>query len=98
MSRPFSYHDEDMDVIGNILFIHSHIPDATHSGVPMVRIPPEVLKRITQIWNVAFVTDEPKYPVTPVAISDDSFFAIENYYNSPNENRWIYCWYPLKDI
>lgn len=58
MSRPFSYHDEDMDVIGNILFIHSHIPYATHPGVPMVRIPPEVLKRITETRNVAFVTSE----------------------------------------
>lgn len=54
MSRPFSYHDEDMDVIGNILFIHSYIPYATHPGVPMCRIPPEVLKRITQVENVAF--------------------------------------------
>lgn len=26
MSRPFSYHDKNMDVIGNILFIHSYIP------------------------------------------------------------------------
>lgn len=85
MSRPFSYHDEDMDVIGNILFIHSHIPYATHPGVPMVVIPPEVLKRITQTWNVAFVTDEPKYPVTPVAISGDYFFATEDHYNSANK-------------
>ena len=26
MSRPFSYHDENLDVIGNILFVHSYIP------------------------------------------------------------------------
>lgn len=87
MSRPFSYHDEDMDVIGNILFIHSHIPYATHPGTPMCRIPPEVLKRITQTQNVAFVTNESTYPVTPVAISDDSFFATQDHYNSANNNR-----------
>ena len=87
-----------MDVIGNILFIHCHIPHATHPGVPMVRIPPEVLKRITQTANVAFVTHEPKYPVAQVVIYDDSFFATGDYYNSANKNRWIYCWYPLKDI
>ena len=98
MSRPFSYHDEDMDVIGNILFIHSYIPYATHPGVPMCRIPPEVLKRITQTWNVAFLTNEPQYPVSPVAISGDAFFATEDRYKSANKNRWIYCWYPLKDI
>lgn len=98
MSRPFSYHDEDMDVIGNILFIHSYIPLATHPGIPMATIPPEVLKRITQTGNVAFVTNEPQYPVTPVAISDNSFFATKDQYNSANVNRWIYCWYPLKDI
>lgn len=98
MSRPFSYHDEDMDVIGNILFIHSHIQYPTHPGFPMVRIPPEVLKRITQTSNVAFVTNEPKYPVTPVVINGDSFFATQDHYNSANKYRWIYCWYPLKDI
>ena len=65
---------------------------------PMVTIPPEVLKRITQTWNVAFVTNESKYPVTPVAISGNEFFATQDHYNSANENRWIYCWYPLKDI
>ena len=98
MSRPFSYHDKNMDVIGNILFIHSHIPYSTHPGIAMCKIPPEVLKRITQTSNVAFVTNEPSYSVSPVDISGDSFFATTDYYNSPNKNRWIYCWYPLKDI
>lgn len=98
MSRPFSYHDEDMDVIGNILFIHSHIPYATHPDIPMVRIPPEVLKRIIETRNVAFVTSETNYPVTSVVINDDSLFAVEDVYTTANEKRWIYCWYPLKDI
>lgn len=98
MSRPFSYHDKNMDVIGNILFIHSYIPYSTHPGIAMCKIPPEVLKRLAQTNNVAFVTNEPSYPVTPVAISGDSFFAMQDNYNSENENRWIYCWYPLKDI
>lgn len=75
MSRPFSYHDEDMDVIGNILFIHSHIPYSTQPGRPMCRIPPEVLKRITLTSNVAFVTNESTYPVSPVDISGDYFFC-----------------------
>lgn len=98
MSRPFSYHDKDMDVIGNILFIHSYIPSATYPGIPMCEIPPEVLKRITQTYNVAFVTNESSHPVTPVVISDGRFFATQDNYNSANKNRWIYCWYPLKDI
>lgn len=98
MSRPFSYHDKDMDVIGNILFIHAYIPYATTPGRPMCKIPPEVLKRMTQTENVAFVTNENAYSVTPVAISGDSFFSVEDHYNNANEKRWIYCWYPLKDI
>lgn len=98
MSRPFSYHDKDMDVIGNILFIHAHIPDSKWPGIPMCKIPPEVLKRIIETDNVAFVTSEPAHPVTPVKIIDDSFFATQDNYNSANEYRWIYCWYPLKDI
>lgn len=91
MSRPFSYHDEDMDVIGNILFMHSHIPYPTHPGVPMCRIPPEVLKRITQTQNVAFLTNESTYPVSPVIISGDYFFATQDRYKTANKNRWIYC-------
>lgn len=87
MSRPFSYHDKDMDVIGNILFIHSHIPYKTWPGIAMCKIPPEVLKRITQTSNVAFVTNEPLNPVTPVEISGDSFFATNDYYNSANEKK-----------
>lgn len=98
MSRPFSYHDKDMDVIGNILFIHAYIPDSTHPGIAMCRIPPEVLKRITQTSNVAFITNETEHPVAPVVIFDDNFFATSNFYNSYNKYRWIYCWYPLKDI
>ena len=98
MSRPFSYHDEDMDVIGNILFIHAHIPYKTWPGIAMCTIPPEVLKRIIEKNNVAFVSNESNYPVTPVVISDDRFFATLDKYNSQNEDRWIYCWYPLKDI
>lgn len=39
MSRPFSYHDKNMDVIGNILFIHSYIPYTTHPGIAMCKIP-----------------------------------------------------------
>lgn len=73
MSRPFSYHDKDMDVIGNILFIHCHIPNSVYPGVPMCKIPPEVLKRMTETRNVAFVTSENTYPVTPVVINGDSF-------------------------
>ena len=98
MSRPFSYHDEDMDVIGNILFVHCHIPNPTWPGVPMFRVPPEVLKRITETSNVAFVTNESSHPVASVVINGDSFFAIQDYYNSENKYRWIYCWYLLKDI
>ena len=37
MSRPFSYHDEHLDVIGNILFVHSYIPHSTWPGVPMFK-------------------------------------------------------------
>lgn len=98
MSRPFSYHDKNMDVIGNILFIHCYIPYITHPGIPMCTIPPEVLKHITETANVAFVSNEHSYPVTPVVISGDSFFATKDNYNSANKYRWIYCWYPLKDI
>ena len=98
MSRPFSYHDKNLDVIGNILFVHSYIPHSTWPGVPMFKVPPEVLKRIIETDNVAFVTNESEHPVASVVIYDDSFFAINDYYNGENEYRWIYCWYPLKDI
>lgn len=98
MSRPFSYHDKDMDVIGNMLFIHSYIPYQTYPGVPMCTIPPEVLKRIMETRNVAFVTSETEHPVTSVTILNDALFSVNDWYNNDNEYRWIYCAYPLKDI
>lgn len=98
MSRPFSYNDENLTVIGNILFVHSHIPYKTWPGIPMCDIPPEVEKRIIENNNVAFVTNEPSYPVTRATINDGRFFATQDNYNSENKHRWIYCWYPLKDI
>lgn len=98
MSRPFSYHDKDMDVIGNMLFIHAYIPYYIYPGVPICTIPPEVLKRIMETRNVAFVTSEIEHPVTSVVIYDDVLSPVDDWYNYDNEYRWIYCAYPLKDI
>lgn len=43
MSRPFSYNDENLTVIGNILFVHFKSDYPLHPGVPYVTLPPEVV-------------------------------------------------------
>lgn len=46
MSRPFSYSDENFNVIGNVLFCHIRIKKRIYSGQPIVYIPPEIYDRM----------------------------------------------------
>ena len=50
MSRPFSYHDEDMDVIGNILFIHTAFDNGKTESTTAFTIPSEVMARVMKNW------------------------------------------------
>lgn len=46
MSRPFSYSDENFNVIGNVLVCHIKIKDRIYKSEPIVEIPPEIYDRM----------------------------------------------------
>ena len=46
MSRPFSYHDENFTVIGNVVFLHIRVIKAIARDDNIVEIPPEIYKRM----------------------------------------------------
>ena len=46
MSRPFSYNDENLTVIGNMLFIHHHYNDVFFHGLILVDVPQERLENV----------------------------------------------------
>lgn len=56
MSRPFSYNDENLTVIGNMLFVRFHNDYEIHPGVPQVTLPPEVVKRLCYTNNYLLTT------------------------------------------
>ena len=46
MSRPFSYSDENFNVIGNVLFCHIYIRKSFSANENIVEIPPEIYDRL----------------------------------------------------
>ena len=99
MSRPFSYHDENLDVIGNILFVHVHVLKEVSSYEKIFEVPPEILKRIYDRYNVAVVTGFGTSAYnTSVDIVSGDFVVASTVLEKIDEQTWLYCWYPLKDI
>ena len=54
MSRPFSYNDENFTVIGNMLFVHIKITEATRAGGNLIEIPTEIVNRLAYHSNVFY--------------------------------------------
>ena len=46
MSRPFSYHDENFTVIGNLLVIHFRDDNEHSKGEPVLLIPDSIYERM----------------------------------------------------
>ena len=55
MSRPFSYHDENFTVIGNVLFVHFKYERAAEVGTRLIEIPPEIYNRLLFYSNMCSV-------------------------------------------
>lgn len=51
MSRPFSYNDENFTVIGNLLFVHLYYKNNIKPNVPIIKVPPEIVKRLCSLTN-----------------------------------------------
>lgn len=99
MSRPFSYHDEHFDVIGNVLFVHYESVDALYPGVGFLEIPPEIEKRLFTPENCFVVSTRTNNMYTvPITVYDHSFIVRIDVPSTTDAKRLFYAWYPLKDI
>lgn len=99
MSRPFSYHDEHFDVIGNILFVRYESAYAMIAGVGFLDIPPEIEKRLFTGDN-CFITSSRTNNnfIVPITVYDHQFIVRTDVPSSTDIHRFFYAWYPLKDI
>lgn len=99
MSRPFSYHDEHFDVIGNVLFVHYESVYPLRPGVGFLDIPPEIEKRLFSVDNCFIVsTLTNNNYIVPITVFDHSFIVRIDVPSTTNKRRFFYAWYPLKDI
>lgn len=99
MSRPFSYHDEHFDVIGNVLFVHYENVHALNPDVGFLEIPPEIEKRLFSGDNSFIVSSKTNNNyIVPVTVYDHSFIVRTDVPSTTDSKRIFYAWYPLKDI
>ena len=104
MSRPFSYNDDDLTVIGNMLFIHIRYPHLIFSGKMLKQIPHEIRKRVYHVENYLIMTNTK-------SVSDNALVPVTMRYGylTPRDgfpdipeleegDRWFYGMYLLKDI
>lgn len=103
MSRPFSYHDENFTVIGNLLFVHIHDSEAHKAGEPTIEIPQAIFSRMITYGNVAVVSSRAFYGggyigLEVVKVDNKYYFAYTKDVYQVNDVRYYYCNYLLKDI
>lgn len=104
MSRPFSYNDENFNVIGNILFVHIKIGSkAYQSGDKIITIPKGIYNRMLSYNNQAILSNNyTKGPGALVGItcSDTGNLIVLENINSEIVYlpRYLYTFYVLKDI
>ena len=103
MSRPFSYNDDGLTVIGNMLFIHISYRYLLFNGKMVKKIPHEIWKRVHHYENYLIMTNTN-------SVSDNALVpvTIKNGYLTPRKGfpsipeiegeRWFYGMYLLKDI
>ena len=103
MSRPFSYHDKNFTVNGNVLYVHFKYEDAAEAGTRLIEIPPAICYRLLFFSNVCSAVYASKN-------SNSGYFALSvTEYNNKcyftnkvaigaGIGRYIYCSFMLKDI
>ena len=104
MSRPFSYHDKNFTVIGNMLFIHKRYNYRVFPGQIIEHVPLAIRNRVCHYENYLIMTntnsvsDNALVPVTMeygYLTPRDGFPAIPDLEKG---DRWYYGMYLLKDI
>lgn len=103
MSRPFSYNDDDLTVIGNMLFIHISYKYLLFSGKILKKIPYEIMKRIHHYENYLIMTNTNSMSdnaLVPVTMKYGNLTIRDGFPDIPEieGERWFYGMYLLKDI
>lgn len=103
MSRPFSYNDENLTVIGNMLFIHHHYNDVFFHGLILVDVPQEIRKRVYHYESYLLMTNMNNVDdnaIVPVTMKPGYLTARDGVHipKLNNGERWYYGIYLLKDI
>ena len=104
MSRPFSYNDENFNVIGNILFVHFKYKDEAPIGTRLIEIPPAIGDRLLFFSNTfsSVYTDKNASSGTIVlsVIEYNGKFYLSNKANMGygGANRYLFGIFMLKDI
>lgn len=105
MSRPFSYNDENFNVIGNVLFLHIRVTKVIKANGNIVEIPPEIYKRMLHKSNdLMYVLAEDDtsliywFPVgTRKSLSDEKYYLYSET-NIGSTGNYLIGYYFLKDI
>lgn len=103
MSRPFSYHDENFTVIGNLLFVHIRDSKAHKAGEPIIEIPKAIFSRMITYGNVTAESSRAFYGgniigIEVVKVGNKYYFAYTKDVKEVNDVRYYYSNYLLKDI
>lgn len=104
MSRPFSYNDKNLTVIGNILFVHYSIgANSYNAGDTIGIIPPAIYDRLLYYNMIGFMSTNAKFGGSSNKVSlhidkdmnikIDDGLSITSY-----PPRFINAWLFLKDI
>ena len=105
MSRPFSYNDENMSVIGNVLFCHVKLTNKFYGEeTDIIEVPPAIYERLMFYGSWMFVVGGGADftlvgDVTTHIVSDNGKYYLRtmNPFNVPPYEHLI-GYYLLKDI
>ena len=104
MSRPFSYHDKNFTVIGNMLFIHIRYKYQIFPGAIIEHVPLAIRNRVYHYENYLIMTNTNSVSdnaLVPVTMEYGYLTTRDGFPKIPTlekGERWYYGMYLLKDI
>lgn len=101
MSRPFSYNDENFTVIGNILFIHANIGGREYEQDETIfTIPQAIFIRMKNYNQQAALANDLTggSSTVPVSCKENGDFVVHYEIKPVSSVRYLFTWFPLKDI
>ena len=105
MSRPFSYNDENFNVIGNVLFVYFKYKDRAPVKTRLIEIPPAVCDRLMFFFSIMGCSvynnkNSAAADVSLTVVDYNNKCYLANNWELPaaNADRYIFAIFPLKNI